>query len=82
MPMQRRRSPDWTGAPVQVMAHPDLRGCAREIALRFNLRAVYDATYARHLLNYKGRQFWTADRAFYDAVKSGLPFVRYLPDYQ
>jgi len=67
--------------PVQVMAHPDLRGCAREIALRFNLRSVYDATYAA-LAKLQGCQFWTADKAFYDAVKSGLPFVRYLPDYQ
>ena len=67
--------------PVQIMAHPDLRGRAREIALRFNLGTVYDATYAA-LAEVRGCEFWTADKAFYDAVKSGLAFVRYLPDYQ
>jgi len=66
--------------PVQVMAHPDLRACAREIALRLNLRTVYDATYAA-LAEIRGCEFWTADKVFHGAVKSVLPFVKYLPDY-
>lgn len=66
--------------PVRVMTHPDLRGGAREIASRFNLRTVYDATYAA-LAQLRGCEFYTADKAFCDAVKSGLRFVKYLPDY-
>jgi len=28
-----------------------------------------------------GTEFWTADKAFFDAVHAELKFVRYLPDY-
>jgi len=65
---------------VQLLTHPNLRQRAREIAEWFNLRTVYDATYAA-LAELRGCEFWTADKVFYDAVKAGLPFVRYLPDY-
>jgi len=41
---------------------------------------VYDATYAA-LAELRGCEFWTADKAFDDAVKAALPFVKYLPDY-
>lgn len=68
-------------APVQVVTHPALRQRAREIAERFNQRTVYDATYAA-LAELRGCEFWTADRAFYDAVRAKLKFVRYLPSYR
>ncbi len=67
-------------APVQIIAHPGLRQKARDIAERFNLPTVYDATYAA-LAELRGCEFWTADKVFYDAVKEMLPFVKYLPDY-
>jgi predicted nucleic acid-binding protein len=67
-------------APLRIVAHPNLRQRTREIAEQFNQRTVYDATYAA-LAELHGCEFWTADRAFYDAVKGVLTFVRYLPDY-
>jgi predicted nucleic acid-binding protein len=67
-------------APVVIVAHPRLRQRAREIARQFNQRKVYDATYAA-LAELRGCEFWTADKAFYDAVKAALLFVKYLPDY-
>lgn len=65
---------------VQLLTHPNLRQRAREIAEQFNLRTVYDATYAA-LAELRGCEFWTADKVFYDAVKAVLTFVKYLPDY-
>lgn len=67
-------------APVEIADMPGVRQRAREIAERFNLRTVYDATYAA-LAELRGCEFWTADKIFYDAVKAGLSYVRYLPDY-
>lgn len=67
-------------APVRITTHAGLRQRAREIADRFNLPAVYDATYAA-LAELHGCEFWTADKVFYDAVKSTLAFVMYLPNY-
>lgn len=66
--------------PVQFLMHSKLRDRAREIAERFNLRTVYDATYAA-LADLYGCEFWTADKVFYDAVKNTLTFVKHLPDY-
>lgn len=66
--------------PVQPSSHPRLRQRTREIAEQFNQRAVYDSSYAA-LAELRGCEFWTADKAFYEAVKAGLSFVRYLPDY-
>jgi predicted nucleic acid-binding protein len=68
------------GVPIQSMTHPNLRKRAREIAEQFNQKHVYDSTYAA-LAELRGCEFWTADKAFYDAVKAALPFVKYLPDY-
>ena len=68
-------------APVNIMDVPGLRQQAREIAKRFNQRFVYDATYAA-LAELRNCEFRTADKMFYDAVKNGLAFVRYLPDYR
>jgi predicted nucleic acid-binding protein len=69
---------DRTG--VQIIHDPRVKEHARQIARRFNQRRVYDATYAA-LAELRDCEFWTADRAFYDAVKIGLTFVKYLPDY-
>lgn len=67
-------------APVVIATHPRLRQRAREIARQFHQRKVYDATYAA-LAELRGCEFWTADKVFYDAVKTVLSFVKYLPDY-
>ena len=67
-------------APVEIVNHPELRPRARQIAEQFKQPTVYDATCAA-LAQLRGCEFWTADRAFYDAVATHLPFVRYLPDY-
>ena len=66
--------------PVRLCTHPRLRQRTREIAEQFNLRSVYDASYAA-LAELGGCEFWTADMVFYNTVKAGLTFVRYLPDY-
>ena len=65
---------------MQLSSHPRLRQRTREIAEQFNQRAVYDASYAA-LAELRGCEFWTADKAFYDADKAALTFVKYLPDY-
>jgi predicted nucleic acid-binding protein len=67
-------------APVVIVDMPSVRQRAREIAERFNQRAVYDATYIA-LAELRGCEFWTADKLIYDAVKTTLAFVKYLPDY-
>jgi len=66
---------------IQILAHPTLVRRAREIARQFNQERVYDSIYAA-LAEIQGGEFWTADKNFYDAVKSSLLFVKYLPDYQ
>lgn len=66
--------------PVQLLMHSKMRQRAREIAEQFNLRTVYDATYAA-LAELHSCEFWTADKVFYDTVKGVLLFVKYLPDY-
>lgn len=68
------------GTPVRPVTHPNMRRRAREIAEQFNQKYVYDSTYAA-LAELRGCEFWTADKAFYDAVKTALPFVKYLADY-
>jgi predicted nucleic acid-binding protein len=67
-------------APVVIINLPQVRHRAREIARQFNQRKVYDATYAA-LAELRGCEFWTADKAFFDAVETKLSFVKYLPDY-
>jgi predicted nucleic acid-binding protein len=67
-------------APVGIAGHPRLRQRARELAREFKQHTVYDATYAA-LAELRECEFWTADRAFFETVKSRLAFVRYLPDY-
>jgi predicted nucleic acid-binding protein len=65
---------------VQTVTHPDMVRRAREIARQFNQERIYDSLYAA-LAELRGCQFWTADKAFYEAVKSALSFVKYLPDF-
>jgi len=66
--------------PVQLRMHPNMRQRAREIAEQFNLRTVYDATYAA-LAELHACEFWTADKVFYTTAKGTLNFVKHLPDY-
>jgi len=66
--------------PVHIATHPNLRQRARDIAERFNLPTVYDATYAA-LAELRGCDFWTADKVFYNIVRAVLAFVKYLPNY-
>lgn len=66
--------------PVRLYTHPHLRQRTREIAEQFNLRTVYDASYAA-LAELGGCEFWTADKVFYETVKVTLTFVKYMPDY-
>jgi predicted nucleic acid-binding protein len=65
---------------VRIVTHPDMVVRAREIARQFKQERIYDALYTA-LAELRGCEFWTADKAFYDAVKTWLSFVKYLPDY-
>jgi predicted nucleic acid-binding protein len=66
--------------PVKIMDSFSIRQLAREIAEKFNQRSVYDSTYAA-LAELRNCEFWTADKVFYNAVKTTLRYVQYLPDY-
>lgn len=66
--------------PVETVWSTTIRSRARDIALTFRQSRVYDASYAA-LAEIRGCDFWTADRAFYNAVRTDLPFVRYIGDY-
>ncbi len=73
----------WAGIDalqIDVMNQPGIRSRAREIAVEFNQERVYDSSYAA-LADIRGCEFWTADRAFYEAVKDKLTFVKFLADY-
>jgi predicted nucleic acid-binding protein len=65
---------------VQFVAHPDMVTRARAIARQFNQPKIYDSLNAA-VAELHGCEFWTADKAFYDVVKTTLPFVKYSPDY-
>lgn len=67
-------------AAVEIVDMPEIRQRAREIAEQFNERYVYDATYAA-LAELRKCDFWTADKRFYDTVKTALTFVKYLGGY-
>ena len=66
---------------IEIIYDPLLKGHARQIARKCNQRRVYDATYAA-LAKLRSCEFWTADKSFYDAAKTMLTFVKYLPDYK
>ena len=65
---------------IQIVTHHDMVRRAREISRQFNQERIYDSIYAA-LAELRGCEFWTADKSFYKAVKPGLSFVKYLPDY-
>jgi len=65
---------------VRIVTHPDMVRRARGIARQFNQERIYDSLYAA-IAELSGCEFWTADKAFYEAVKSELSFIKYLPDY-
>jgi predicted nucleic acid-binding protein len=65
---------------VQIVTHPTMLSRARQIARQFNQPRIYDSIYAA-LAELRGCEFWTADKAFYEAVKGTLSFVKYLRDY-
>jgi predicted nucleic acid-binding protein len=65
---------------LRIVTHPDIVRRAREIARQFNQERIYDSLYAA-LAELRGCEFWTADKVFYEAVKSVLSFVKYLPEY-
>lgn len=65
---------------VQIVDHPLLVERARQLARRFKQERIYDSLYCA-LADLRGCEFWTADRAFYEAVRRQLSYVKYLPDY-
>jgi predicted nucleic acid-binding protein len=69
-----------TAIGVYSFTHPGMIKRAHAIARQFNQPNIYDSLYAA-LAELRGCEFWTADKAFYDAVKARLSFVKYLPDY-
>jgi len=50
-----------------------------KLSLAHNL-AAYDAAYLA-LAESEGCELWTGDRPFYQAVKDGLPRIKWLGDY-
>lgn len=65
---------------VQIVTHRLMIRRAREIARQFRQERIYDSLYAA-LAELRGCELWTADKAFYEAVKLALPIVKYLPHY-
>jgi predicted nucleic acid-binding protein len=66
---------------MQIVSHPEMVKRAREIARQFDQSRIYDSLYAA-LAELCGSEFWTADKAFADAVRPTLKFVKYLPNYR
>lgn len=67
--------------PVTVKHVPAVRQRSRAIAKQANQRRVYDSVYAA-LAENEGCELWTADYAFYKAVRGLLPLVKYLGNYK
>lgn len=65
---------------IQIISLTDLVVCARNIARRFQQNKIYDSLYAA-IAQLIDCEFWTADKAFFNAVSPELQFVKYLPDY-
>ncbi len=66
-------------AGVTIRYLPAIRSRAAEIASQANQRRVYDSVYAAHA-EAEGCVLWTADHAYYRAVRGVLSHVRYLGD--
>src|SRR5207302_7160221 len=76
----RQAKEAWSGLDdlqIDMLNPPRLRRRAREMAEEFNQQRVYDSTYAA-LAELNGCEFWTADHAFFNAVRNDLTFVKYL----
>lgn len=65
---------------IRIISHAEMIKRARVFARQFHQPKIYDSLYAA-LAELRGCEFWTADKAFYDAVKHELVFVKYLPTY-
>lgn len=53
---------------------------AWEIANVYSRARTYDATYAA-FAEARSLDLWTADKHFYNAVKDGLPYVKYVGEF-
>jgi predicted nucleic acid-binding protein len=60
---------------------PDLSFHAFEIASRFNRPTAYDAYYLA-LAESLGCEFWTADKALFNAVRDGFANIRWIGDFR
>lgn len=65
---------------TRIVEQPGVVERARAIAREFDQPRIYDSLYAS-LAELRGCEFWTADGAFYRAVRIRLRLVRYLPAY-
>ena len=66
--------------PATPVARAELHRAAFDIATRFGLRATYDAHYVA-LAEMHGCDLWTADQRLVRQLDGGLPFVRWIGDY-
>jgi predicted nucleic acid-binding protein len=65
---------------VQIVSHPEMVKRARGIARQCGQSRIFDSVYAARAA-LRSCEFWTADWAFFDAVRGTLPFVRHLSNY-
>ena len=65
---------------VVILDHPQPVQRTRRIARKYNQERIYDSMYAA-LAEIRMCELWTADEAFYNSVKAGLPFVKFLANY-
>lgn len=64
-------------APVTLLDPPGLSRRAWELAQRFNRPTAYDSYYLA-LAEMQSCEFWTGDERLFNAVRSQLPWVRWL----
>lgn len=65
---------------VQILSTPDLYHSALSLAQRFGRSASCDACYLA-LAESRGCEVWTGDERLYNAVRSELPWVRWVGSY-
>ncbi len=83
--LRRALSPLEEREAIEIFLNLDIRtraphghlGVACDLAMDLNLPTVYDAAYLA-LAKMEGCAFWTADRRFYNAVKTQFDFVHWL----
>jgi predicted nucleic acid-binding protein len=66
--------------PVTIIHNPAVRPRARALAELCNQERVYDSTCAA-LAELRHCEFWTADKAFYEASGGNLSFIRFIAEY-